>query len=51
MPFHFLMMYPLRGNAADIHCAEESSQLSEPDSDDEQWKKGEGFLSIIIIYN
>jgi len=34
---HWLVHYPLRGDAADIHFADNSSQLSEPDSEDEHW--------------
>jgi len=43
--------YSLHGNAADIDSEDESSLLSESDSEDQQWYEGMGFLSIIIIYN
>jgi hypothetical protein len=36
MPIHWLVHYLLCGNEADIHFADDSSLLSEPDSEDEQ---------------
>jgi len=41
----------LCGNAADRHFQDDSSLMSESDSEDESWLKGTKFLSIIIIYN
>jgi len=48
---HRLVQYLLQGNAANIHFADKSSLLSEPDIEDEHWMKGTGCFSIIIIYN
>jgi len=48
---HRLVHYQLRGNAADSHCDDTGSHLSESNSEEESWLKGTGFLSIIIIYN
>jgi len=41
----------LPGNNADIVYEDECSLLSEIDGEQEDWLKGMGFLSIIIIYN
>jgi len=41
----------LRGNAADSNIVDDSSHLSEPDSEDKHWGKGKRFSSIIIIYH
>jgi len=51
MTIHWLVHYLLHGNAANIHVGDECSHLSEPDSQDEDWLQGMGFLSIISIYN
>jgi len=48
---HWLLHYPLSGDAANFNFVDESSLLSEPDNEDKDWLKGTGFLSIIIIYN
>jgi len=45
---HWLVCYLLHGNAADIHFADDSSQLSEPDSEYEHWPNGTGFLSLLF---
>jgi len=47
MEIHCLVHYWLCGNAADIHFADDSSLLSEPDSDDEHWWNGMGFSSVL----
>ena len=41
----------LCGNAADIHFADDNSQLSEPDSEDEHWLSERGIFECIIMYN
>jgi len=43
--------YLLRGNTADIDFQDDNSLLSESESQAENWLKGTGVLSIIIIYN
>jgi len=34
---HLLVHYLLCGNAADVHFADESSQLSKPEREEEHW--------------
>jgi len=43
--------YLLRGNTADIDFEDDSSHLSESQSEDENWLKATEVLSIIINYN
>ena len=43
--------YLLRGNTADIDVEDNSSLMSESESEDKPWLKGTGFLNITIIYN
>jgi hypothetical protein len=43
--------YLLWGNTADIDLEDDSSLLSESESQDENWLKGTRVLSIVIIYN
>jgi len=42
--------YLLRGNTADIDFEDDSSLLSGSENADENWLKGMGVLSIVIIY-
>jgi len=51
MSIHRLVHYELRGNAADRHLGDDSSHLSESDSEDKSWLMRTGYLSILIIYN
>jgi len=44
---HWLVHYLPRGNAADIHFGDDSSQLREPCSEDEHWLNEKRFLSIL----
>jgi len=48
MNIHWLVHCLLHGNAADIHFADDSSQLSEPDIEDEHWLNETGFLSVLL---
>ena len=43
--------YLLRGITADIDFEDDNSLLGESEGADENWLKGTGDLSIIIIYN
>jgi len=43
--------YLLRGNTADIDFEDDNSFLGKSEGADENWLKGTGILSIIIIYN
>ena len=45
---HWVVHYLLRSNAADIHFADDSSQLRELDSEDEHWSNGTEFLSVLL---
>jgi len=51
MSIHRLDHYQLHCNAADSHFVDDSSRLSETDSEDKSCLKGIEYLSIIIIYN
>jgi len=42
--------YLLHGNTADIDSEDDSSLVSKSESQDKNWLKGMGDLSIIIIY-
>jgi len=43
--------YLLQGNTTDIDFEDDSSLLSESESENENWLMGMGVLSIIIIHN
>jgi hypothetical protein len=43
--------YLLRGNTTDVDFEDDNSLWSESEGADENWLKGMGVLSIIIIYN
>ena len=48
MNIHWSVHYLLRGNAAGIHFADDSSLLSDPDSEDVHWSNRKGFLSVLF---
>jgi hypothetical protein len=43
--------YLLRGNTTDLDFEDDNSLLGESEGEDQNWLKGMGDLSIIIIYN
>jgi len=45
---HWLVHYWLGGNGADMHLADKSSLLTEPESEDEHWLTRTRFLSVLL---